>query len=364
MPATLQGGLKAILNGKQCLVIRQARKNRSIVKGLGAQKNRCTRGRAPGVKVHKVHPHRGLIIKNHASSAPSSHLGSVCINHGHRPTGAYQARRCGDSNAACAEDVCRGSQGWQITTLPSRSRHDTIHHMPEPRMPKPRPVPAPVAAPLPAAPLHGCRVCGRRTLRTLAVIDAQTYWRCGTCQATLLADAHLPTRVAEHARYAQHNNDPNDKAYRAFLQRLSDPLLKRLPAAQEGLDYGCGPGPALAQILGDAGHTMQIYDPIFFPDTDPLERDYDFITCTEVVEHFHHPRAEFQQLDRLLRPGGTLAIMTNFQTDDEQFANWHYRRDPTHVTFYREATFRSIAQDLEWICHIPARNIVIMQKQW
>ena len=236
--------------------------------------------------------------------------------------------------------------------------------MAEHRTPKPRPVLAPIEAPLPAAPVHGCRVCGRRTLRTLAVIDTLTYWRCGTCQATLLADAHLPTRTDEQARYAQHNNDPNDKAYRTFLQRVSDPLLKRLPAAQEGLDYGCGPGPALAHILGDAGHTMQIYDPIFFPDTDPLERDYDFITCTEVVEHFHHPRAEFQQLDRVLRPGGTLAIMTNFQTDDEQFANWHYRRDPTHVTFYREATFRSIAQDLEWICHIPARNIVMMQKQW
>ena len=40
---------------------------------------------------------------------------------------------------------------------------------------------------------------------------------------------------------------------------------------------------------------------------------------------------------RLVRPGGWLAVMTCFQTDDARFAGWHYRKDPTHVVFYREA---------------------------
>jgi hypothetical protein len=83
MAAMLQGGLETILNGKQRLVLGQARKNGSIVKGLGAQENGGTRGRAPGLKVHKVHPHRWLIIKNHARRASSSNFGSVCVNHGH-----------------------------------------------------------------------------------------------------------------------------------------------------------------------------------------------------------------------------------------------------------------------------------------
>jgi hypothetical protein len=82
MTATLEGRFKAILDGKQRLRIGQTRQNGSIVKGLGAQKNGGARGRAPRLKVHKVHPHRRLIIKNHARSAPSSNFGGICINHG------------------------------------------------------------------------------------------------------------------------------------------------------------------------------------------------------------------------------------------------------------------------------------------
>ncbi|MBS0543647.1 MAG: methyltransferase domain-containing protein, partial [Proteobacteria bacterium] len=81
-----------------------------------------------------------------------------------------------------------------------------------------------------------------------------------------------------------------------------------------------------------------------------------------VVEHFHHPAEEFARLDALLRPGGWLGIMTCFQTDDARFARWHYRRDPTHVVFYREATFRVIARRHGWVCEIPAKDVVLMCK--
>ena len=107
---------------------------------------------------------------------------------------------------------------------------------------------------------------------------------------------------------------------------------------------------------------MHLYDPIFHADASELERQYDFITCTETVEHFHQPHAEFRKFNKLLISGGWLGVMTNFQTDDAQFAQWHYRRDPTHVTFYREATFTCIAADLGWHCKFPARNIVLMRK--
>lgn len=115
-------------------------------------------------------------------------------------------------------------------------------------------------------------------------------------------------------------------------------------------------------MLEDAGHRMTLFDPFFQPDQCTLEQAYDLITCTEVAEHFHRPWEEFDRLDRLLRPGGWLGIMTCFQTDDERFANWHYRRDPTHVVFYREATLRFIAGERGWDCEIPAKDIALMRK--
>lgn len=174
--------------------------------------------------------------------------------------------------------------------------------------------------------------------------------------------SQLPDRSVEHAQYRLHCNEVEDKGYRKFLMRMASPLLERLPAGLSGLDYGCGPGPALAAMLTEAGHRMAVYDPLFFDDPTLLNGRYDFITCTEVVEHFHHPFDEFARLDRLLKPGGWLAVMTMFQTDDTAFAHWHYRRDPTHVVFYRETTFRNIAKRHHWHCEIPCANVALLHK--
>jgi cyclopropane fatty-acyl-phospholipid synthase-like methyltransferase len=105
-----------------------------------------------------------------------------------------------------------------------------------------------------------------------------------------------------------------------------------------------------------------LFDPLFFPAREALEDVYDFITCTETIEHFHRPAEEFARFDRMLRPGGWLALMTCFQTDDDRFAQWHYRRDPTHVVFFREATLRHIARRFGWACDIPVKDVALMRK--
>ena len=207
-----------------------------------------------------------------------------------------------------------------------------------------------------------CRVCrASRTAPFWSGSDGR-YWRCPECLATFLDEAQLPTREVELERYRLHQNDPADPGYRAFLNRLARPLLERLPPRQTGLDYGCGPGPALAEMLRAAGHDVHLYDPFFHPDAAALERTYDFVTCSEVVEHFHQPHDEFARIRRLLRLGGRLAVMTCFQTDDARFPDWHYRRDPTHVTFYREATFRHLAARFGWSCEFPVKDVALLQQ--
>ncbi len=174
--------------------------------------------------------------------------------------------------------------------------------------------------------------------------------------------AQLPSHEAQRRKFEQHENDPLDARYRAFLNRLAAPLIAVLAPKQVGLDFGCGPGPALADMLVGAGHTMHVFDPIFFPDATVLDQHFDFITCTEVAEHFHQPHAEFTRLVGLLKPNGLLALMTTFQTDDHRFADWHYRRDPTHVVFYRQETFHVIAAKFGLACEIPCQNVVFLRK--
>ena len=193
-------------------------------------------------------------------------------------------------------------------------------------------------------------------------VGMQTYWRCTGCEARFLDPPQRPAREAEHAAYRTHENDPDDPGYRRFLAKLVRPLQERLAPASQGLDFGCGPGPALAAMLRESGHEVALYDPLFEPDRAVLARRYDFIACSETVEHFHDPAGQFERFDALLRPGGWLGMTTCFQTDDTQFADWHYRRDPTHVVFYRAATFRVVARQRGWRCEIPQKDVVLMRR--
>lgn len=188
------------------------------------------------------------------------------------------------------------------------------------------------------------------------------YHRCPSCALRFLDPADRLDRDAEHAHYRQHDNRIEDPGYRRFLSRLADPLRARMRPGAAGLDYGCGPGPALAAMLEESGHRVSLYDPLFAPDRQPLNRTYAFVTCTETVEHFHDPAAEFTTLFDLVLPGGLLAVMTCFQTDDARFERWHYRMDPTHVCFYRRETFAWLARQAGWGFESPTKDVVFLRR--
>jgi len=208
-----------------------------------------------------------------------------------------------------------------------------------------------------------CPVCEADALEAFQQVRGTHYDRCLRCQATVMNPDHWLSAAQEREVYRLHDNDPLDAGYRRFLARLADPLLERLEPGSRGLDFGCGPGPALAGMLEEAGMTMALYDPFFQPDPEALSSTYDFVTCTEVVEHLHAPAQVFRELDRLVSVGGWLAVMTCFQTDDRQFANWHYRRDPTHVVFYRESTMAWLARDKGWDLYVPSKDVALFHKR-
>jgi hypothetical protein len=85
---------------------------------------------------------------------------------------------------------------------------------------------------------------------------------------------------------------------------------------------------------------------------------------TEVAEHFHHPAREFSRLAGMLRPGGWLAVMTTLLSNDVVFEDWYYRRDPTHVVFYRRETFHRIAAMCGLNCETPGGNVVLMRRKF
>lgn len=167
------------------------------------------------------------------------------------------------------------------------------------------------------------------------------------------------TPMEEVLRYVQHENRRDDPRYLHFLRRLADPLRARLSPGDCGLDFGSGPVPVLGELLTAEGFPTASYDPLFAPDDALLDGRYDFIACSEVVEHLHDPSAVFALFARMLRPGGTLGVMTRFFGHEAPFEAWWYRRDPTHVCFYREDTMRWLAQRHGWTVDFPVPNVAL-----
>ncbi len=190
------------------------------------------------------------------------------------------------------------------------------------------------------------------------------YRRCPNCALTFVPAAYHLSRQDEHARYQTHQNRSDDLKYRAFLDRLARHLVPKLSPGAVGLDYGSGPGPTLSVMLEEQGFVMRIYDPYFAPDKTALNGNYDFITCTETVEHFAQPGREFAIFKRLLHTVGWLAVMTQILESDELFDGWWYRNDPTHVCFYRPETMCWIATRFGWRMENPAPNITLFLSEY
>lgn len=174
---------------------------------------------------------------------------------------------------------------------------------------------------------------------------ARVYNHCETCNLIFTDTRFFPSKIAEEKRYRKHNNGIQNKGYVTSLNEAIKPALEFLKPGMQGLDYGCGPEPTLSKLLEQDGFACDVYDPIFFPELDQ-NKQYDFIFATECFEHFFFPAKDLQKIKKLIKEGGILVIMTEVWQSLEKFKNWHYAKDPTHVSFYHPRTFDVIAKKL------------------
>lgn len=209
--------------------------------------------------------------------------------------------------------------------------------------------------------MHNCPLCSCSS-RFYAEDARRNYFQCPCCDLVFADPASHLDAAAEKAVYDLHRNDPDDSGYRAFLARLLTPFKERLQPGMEGLDYGCGPGPALARMLNEAGMRIALYDPFYAPDAAVLNRTYDFVACTETVEHFRRPAEDWEQLVALLRPGAWLGVVTQLVISRERFCGWQYKNDPTHVSFYSTTVFQWLACHFRLELQQAGRDVMLLRK--
>lgn len=187
-----------------------------------------------------------------------------------------------------------------------------------------------------------CRVCESSSLKE--VYDNQldsNYYFCEVCEFIFQEEDEIVSIEEEKEVYDQHDNSFESEGYvkmfERFIEKAVDPFISG--NIKKALDYGCGPGPVLAKILEKKGLDVNTFDPIYDNNSEYKNFKYDLITSTEVFEHFIDPLNELEKISNLLKKNGILSIMTLLRPDtEEQFKNWWYKRDKTHISFYSSKT--------------------------
>lgn len=193
-----------------------------------------------------------------------------------------------------------------------------------------------------------CPLCSFRS-SFLASGENREYWLCSLCRTIFVPSHFHISRSEEVKRYLEHENSLENEGYvRMFQEKIA---LLQDHEIKSALDYGCGYEPVLKFLLEQQGFQVDIYDPNFFPEIQ-LNKQYDLVISTETFEHFRSPAEEIPLISGQVSPGGILAVMTRFYPVVDKdllpdtFANWFYKRDPTHIIFYCSETFRWLAKKI------------------
>lgn len=207
-----------------------------------------------------------------------------------------------------------------------------------------------------------CPLCFSQQTADFFSDNKREYLQCNHCKLVFVPKRFHLNNEQEKAEYDKHQNSVDDFGYRNFLSRLATPLMDELESEANGLDFGCGKGPALMAMFEEQGFNMQGYDLYYRNDTSVLGSCYDFITLTEVIEHLASPNSLLKQLWAILNERGNLGVMTKLVIDKEAFAKWHYKNDPTHIAFYSVATFEFMADWLNAGLKQVASDAIILFK--
>ena len=213
-----------------------------------------------------------------------------------------------------------------------------------------------------------CTLCDNYYTSFLLKADLREYWFCPKCSIIFVPPEFFISKIEEVERYLEHNNNLENKGYVKMFQQKINTSKEICPNISSVLDYGCGYEPVLKVLLEREGYQVDGYDLNFFPNEEPHKK-YDLVVSTETFEHFKNPKKEIERLVQKLSNRGYLAIMTRFYPTKklaiclDSFSKWYYKRDPTHVVFYNQATFSWVANKLKLkVCHNNDLDFIIFKK--
>lgn len=207
-----------------------------------------------------------------------------------------------------------------------------------------------------------CKLCGAAKISESFAIANRQFFECFECDLLFCHSSTKLTFEEERSRYLQHDNSGENSGYLQHLSKLVDAIVPLIPPMATGLDYGCGHTPVLSELLIKRGFVMDNFDPFFGFRVTLESNAYDFVTCSEALEHFSEPIKELTQIVSLLKPEATVAFMTGLREGTRRSPNWWYLRDITHRCFYSVKTFNWLATHFNLTLIQAQDNIILLRK--
>ncbi|MFN8846278.1 MAG: methyltransferase domain-containing protein [Bdellovibrionales bacterium] len=193
-----------------------------------------------------------------------------------------------------------------------------------------------------------CLLCESQHLKShYQSPKSDQFWACEDCHFVFREPLQWLSVEAEAERYLSHQNSVESIGYQNFLTPVVEMIQNRQKPTERGLDYGCGPQSVIQFLLQKNNYQMEIWDPQFHPDPMPKQHVYDYVSCTEVFEHFRDPLQEARKIKNLMNIQGTMYVKTSWVDRVSDFSKWHYQRDPTHVGFFGKKSFEYLSSKLD-----------------
>ncbi len=213
--------------------------------------------------------------------------------------------------------------------------------------------------------MNQCKICQASTSMLNDSKKELYYHRCLSCGFLYLDENFIVDKEREKRQYDMHENSFESlgyvKMFEDFIEKAIVSYEKNIVTA---LEFGCGSGPVLAELLSRKGMCVDKYDLYFYPEKVYEGKQYDLITSTEVFEHLKKPMEVLEMLVKHTAPNGYIVLMTKFPPkDDTEFLAWWYRRDPTHISFFTPKSFEVMAEKVGLkVLETIDKNIVVFQK--
>jgi len=148
-------------------------------------------------------------------------------------------------------------------------------------------------------------------------------------------------------------------------------LINHYLSPQHILDFGSGSG-EMTNEFRKRGFDVTPLEPMthgYLKDQKYCVK-FDVVVAVEVIEHLLEPWDEIHEIEKILAPDGIVvftSLLTNPFIDRpdarDQFKNWWYKDDPTHVSFFCNRVLSKMADMRNYDIDIFGNNVFVLKRK-